>query len=102
MGRAKRDRPRQYRTLHRPSKGGFRKCFGPRAMKSSAGNLPNVSKTYAASGKTDYSRTDLVNGLRLTGLGKGDIVFFQVSHVTLGTIEGGSSAKAECELFYSA
>ena len=52
--------------------------------------------------KINYSRADLVNGLRLTGLGLGDIVFFQVSHRTLGSAERGSSEKGVCELLCSA
>ena len=52
--------------------------------------------------KINYSRADLVNGLRLTGLGPGDVVFFQVSHRTLGSAECGSSEKGVCELLYSA
>jgi aminopeptidase-like protein/aminoglycoside N3'-acetyltransferase len=51
---------------------------------------------------TNYSRADLVNGLRLTGLGLGDVVFFQVSHRILGLAEGGTSEKELCELLYSA
>jgi aminopeptidase-like protein/aminoglycoside N3'-acetyltransferase len=52
--------------------------------------------------KINYSRTDLVNGLKLTGLCPGDIVFFQVSHLSLGQVECGSSEKEVCELLYSA
>jgi aminopeptidase-like protein/aminoglycoside N3'-acetyltransferase len=52
--------------------------------------------------KTKYGAADLVNGLRLVGLNRGDIVFFQVSHLTLGPMQCGSSGKAECELLYSA
>jgi aminopeptidase-like protein/aminoglycoside N3'-acetyltransferase len=52
--------------------------------------------------KTDYSRTDLVKGLKLAGLCSGDIVFFQVSHVTLGLVESGTGGKATCELICSA
>jgi aminopeptidase-like protein/aminoglycoside N3'-acetyltransferase len=57
---------------------------------------------YTAPRRTDYSWNDLVNGLKLTGLRPGDIVFFQVSHFTLGPVEGGSSGKAACEFLYSA
>ena len=52
--------------------------------------------------KTNYGRTDLANALKLTGLGLGDIVFFQVSHLTLGPAECGLSGKELCELLYSA
>jgi aminopeptidase-like protein/aminoglycoside N3'-acetyltransferase len=58
--------------------------------------------TYTARKKTDYSRTDLLNGLRRTGLRAGDIVFFQVSHATLGLVEGGFSGEAAVEFLYSA
>ena len=51
---------------------------------------------------TNYSRADLVSGLRLTGLGLGDVVFFQVSHHTLGTAECGSSEREVWDLLYSA
>jgi len=59
-------------------------------------------KTYVAPSKTGYSRADLVNGLKLAGLRPGDTVFFQVSHVTLGSGECGSFGKPACELLYSA
>lgn len=52
--------------------------------------------------KTGYSQTDLVNGLKLTGLRPGDIVFFQVSHLNLGPTEGGTSESNVCKLLYSA
>jgi aminopeptidase-like protein/aminoglycoside N3'-acetyltransferase len=52
--------------------------------------------------KTDYSRADLINGLRLIGLSSGDTVFFQVSHRNLGPTNCGSSGKEVCELLYSA
>src|SRR5208337_462327 len=52
--------------------------------------------------KTNYGRTDLINGLKLTGLRQGDTVFFQVSHLTLGPVECGSSGDEVCELLYSA
>ncbi len=48
--------------------------------------------------ETNYSRTDLVNGLKMTGLRPGDIVFFQVSHFTLGAVECGSSERVVSEL----
>ena len=40
--------------------------------------------------------------LKRTGLGSGDLVFFQVSHLTLGQVEGESCGKQLCELLYSA
>lgn len=49
-----------------------------------------------------YGRTDLVNGLKLTGLLQGDTVFFQVSHLALGPVECGSSVGEVCQLLYSA
>ncbi len=52
--------------------------------------------------KGNLGRTDLVNGLKLIGLRPGDIVFFQVSHLTLGPLECGSFKKEVCELLYSA
>src|ERR1700677_1828773 len=52
--------------------------------------------------KTTYSRTDLVDGLRRSGLRPGDIVLFHVSHLMLGQVECGSSGKQVCELLYSA
>ncbi len=52
--------------------------------------------------ETNYSRTDLVNGLKLTGLRPGDIAFFQVSHFTLGSAECGFSGDEVCEFLYSA
>jgi len=51
---------------------------------------------------TNYSRTDLVDSLKLTGLRPGDIVFFQVSHLNLGVPECGASVNEMCELLYSA
>jgi aminopeptidase-like protein/aminoglycoside N3'-acetyltransferase len=57
---------------------------------------------YVPSKETNYNRADLVNGLRLTGLGLGDIVFFQVSHRTLGPTERNSDEKEVYELLYSA
>lgn len=54
------------------------------------------------SSKTSYGRTDLVNGLKQTGLCRGDIVFFQISHINLGSLEcGGFELKAN-ELLCSA
>ena len=52
--------------------------------------------------KTSYDRSDLVNGLRLIGLRPRDTVFFQVSHLTLGPVECGSSVEDVNELLYSA
>jgi aminopeptidase-like protein/aminoglycoside N3'-acetyltransferase len=57
---------------------------------------------YTAPRKTKYSPIDLVNALRLTGLRPGDIVFFQVSHVTLGPVEGESIGNAAGEFLHSA
>jgi aminopeptidase-like protein/aminoglycoside N3'-acetyltransferase len=52
--------------------------------------------------KEDYGWTDLVNGLRLTGLCPGDTVFFQLSHLTLGSVACVSSEQEMCEFLYSA
>ena len=52
--------------------------------------------------ETNYRRADLVDCLKLTGLRSGDIVFFQVSHLTLGAMGCGSSEKEACELLHSA
>jgi aminopeptidase-like protein/aminoglycoside N3'-acetyltransferase len=60
------------------------------------------NKTYMPPSKTDYGRTDLVNGLKVTGLRPGDTVFFQVSHLTLGRLEFGPAETEPCELLYSA
>jgi aminopeptidase-like protein/aminoglycoside N3'-acetyltransferase len=57
---------------------------------------------YMSPRSTNYSQPDLVNGLRLTGLGLGDVVFFQMSHHTLGTTACGSSELEICDLLYSA
>ena len=51
---------------------------------------------------TNYSRAGLVSGLRLTGIGLGDVVFFQVSHRRLGIADCGSSTREICDLLYSA
>jgi len=51
---------------------------------------------------TNYSRTDLVNALTGCGLRTGDIVFFQVAHLGLGSSECGSSGNEVWELFQSA
>src|SRR5271157_903106 len=52
--------------------------------------------------KENYDRTDLVNGLKQTGLCMGDTVYFQVSDTTLGPVECGSSGHEVNELLYSA
>jgi aminopeptidase-like protein/aminoglycoside N3'-acetyltransferase len=52
--------------------------------------------------KTNYSKTDLVNGLKQTGLRPGDVVFFQLSHETLGLPTCESSAEDVCELLCTA
>jgi aminopeptidase-like protein/aminoglycoside N3'-acetyltransferase len=49
-----------------------------------------------------YGWVDLVEGLKQTGLCRGDIVFFQISHITLGTPEFGDSGLGANELLYSA
>jgi aminopeptidase-like protein/aminoglycoside N3'-acetyltransferase len=51
--------------------------------------------------KTNYDRTDLVNGLKQTGLLPGDIVLFQVSHLSLGPEECSASGREMCEFLYS-
>jgi aminopeptidase-like protein/aminoglycoside N3'-acetyltransferase len=60
---------------------------------------PNV---HVSRNKTNYSRTDLINGFRQIGLRPGDIVFFQVSHAAVGAAECGSSENEVPELLYSA
>ncbi len=52
--------------------------------------------------KTNYKRSDLINALKLAGLCPGEIVFFQISHLTLGQAEIGSSGNDVNELLYSA
>ena len=52
--------------------------------------------------KVAYGRDDLVNGMKQTGLQLGDIVFFQVSQLSLDSLESGAQAKTGCELLYSA
>ena len=79
---------------------------GPRsarqiAHRRAAGADPQ-NKIYMSPRKTNYDRADLVNGLKRTGLGPGDTVFFQVSHLTLGGLECGSTQREVCELLYSA
>jgi len=51
---------------------------------------------------TDYSRSDLIEGLRTVGLRRGDIAFFHISHETLGRAESGSNGSELCDLLYSA
>lgn len=53
-------------------------------------------------GKRVYSRTDLVDGLRETGIHSGDVVFFQISHDMLGLPECGPSQDAQYRLLISA
>jgi aminopeptidase-like protein/aminoglycoside N3'-acetyltransferase len=50
----------------------------------------------------DYGWTNIVDGLKRVGIRRGDIVFFQVSHLTLGLVECGSSGQEVCEFLYSA
>jgi len=52
--------------------------------------------------KTSYDRADLIDGLRSTGLCAGDIVFFEVSHLVLGSMECASCETEACEALYSA
>ncbi len=59
-------------------------------------------KTYVSASRIIYGRSDLVNGLKRIGLSPGDTVFFQVSHLTLGAVECGSTRLEVCELLYSA
>src|SRR5271168_954062 len=58
--------------------------------------------TYMSLDETTYSRNDLADGLRLAGLRPGGVVFFQVSHLTLGPTECGSCGREVCDLLYSA
>jgi aminopeptidase-like protein/aminoglycoside N3'-acetyltransferase len=53
-------------------------------------------------GTFNYRQTDLVNGLKLTGLRHGQTVLFHVSHATLGTVECECSGRGVSELLYSA
>jgi aminopeptidase-like protein/aminoglycoside N3'-acetyltransferase len=55
-----------------------------------------------SSTKTSYGRADLVNGLNLSGLRPGDLVFFHVSHLALGPVNCESSGMEVCETLYSA
>jgi aminopeptidase-like protein/aminoglycoside N3'-acetyltransferase len=55
-----------------------------------------------ASSKPDYGWTDLVQGLKLAAICPGDVVFLQVSHVSLGHADCGSSGRELCEFLYSA
>jgi aminopeptidase-like protein/aminoglycoside N3'-acetyltransferase len=66
---------------------------------SSAEQEDNI---YVSPRETTYTRADLVNGLKQTDLCSGDVVFFQVSHLTLGPSECGFFGKEVCELLYSA
>ena len=79
---------------------------GPRSARQIArrpeAGADTQNKIYMSPSKTNYGRTDLVNGLKRTGLRPGDTVFFQVSHLTLGAVECGSSGQEVCELLYSA
>ena len=60
-------------------------------------NLPAI-----AVGKAACGLDDLVTGMKRTGLRPGDIVFFQVSHLSLDPLEFGSRPKASSEVLYSA
>jgi aminopeptidase-like protein/aminoglycoside N3'-acetyltransferase len=64
--------------------------------------MASESNTTISPSKAVYSRVDLVNGLRASGLGSGDVVYFQVSHHKLGPIECAISERDACELLYSA
>jgi aminopeptidase-like protein/aminoglycoside N3'-acetyltransferase len=55
-----------------------------------------------SSRKPDYCRTDLLEGLRLTGICPGDTVFFEVSNASLGQAECGPSEIALGNCLYSA
>jgi aminopeptidase-like protein/aminoglycoside N3'-acetyltransferase len=65
-------------------------------------NAAGASYVSMSRSKTSYSRTDLINGLKLVGLCPGDVVLFQMSHLALGSIECGPSKEDVCELLYSA
>lgn len=60
-------------------------------------NLPAI-----AVGKAACGLDDLVTGMKRTGLRPGDIVFFQVSQLSLDPLEFGSRPKASSEVLYSA
>jgi aminopeptidase-like protein/aminoglycoside N3'-acetyltransferase len=75
---------------------------GSRRPTYAAGRREQESSIYMVPRETDYNRTDLVNGLKLTGLRPGDIVFCQVSHIALGSAECGFAGDKVCELLYSA
>jgi aminopeptidase-like protein/aminoglycoside N3'-acetyltransferase len=60
------------------------------------------SKISMSENGADYDQADLVSGLKQTGLGPGDVVFFQSSHLNLGPTECGLYGRAVCELLYSA
>jgi aminopeptidase-like protein/aminoglycoside N3'-acetyltransferase len=49
-----------------------------------------------------YGPDDLLNALRLTGIDRGDAVFFQVSHLTLGSMECGSTGPRLWGSLYTA
>ncbi|HEY4245798.1 MAG TPA: DUF4910 domain-containing protein [Lacunisphaera sp.] len=55
-----------------------------------------------SSSETNYTRLDLVNGLKQTGLQLGDTVFFQVSFHSLGQFEGRAAGIESCESLCSA
>jgi aminopeptidase-like protein/aminoglycoside N3'-acetyltransferase len=52
--------------------------------------------------KTDYGWTELADGLKLTGLCPGDVVFFHMSHLALGAAGCASSEQEVCRFLYSA
>jgi aminopeptidase-like protein/aminoglycoside N3'-acetyltransferase len=60
------------------------------------------NRSFMSTAKEAYSQADLINGLKLIGLTGGDVVFFQVSHLTLGPMECGSSGLGMSPLLYSA
>jgi aminopeptidase-like protein/aminoglycoside N3'-acetyltransferase len=68
------------------------------AVESERGDEASVE---SRPGEASYSATDLVQSLRLVGLRSGDIVFFQVSHITLGREESGLSGDALYESILS-
>jgi aminopeptidase-like protein/aminoglycoside N3'-acetyltransferase len=64
-------------------------------------NAAGASYVSMSPSKTNYGRTDLINGLKLIGLRPGDVVLFQVSHLALGSVEFDPSEEEVCELLYS-
>jgi aminopeptidase-like protein/aminoglycoside N3'-acetyltransferase len=50
----------------------------------------------------NYTWSDLVAALKSTGLCPGDVVFFQISHESLGNLNGETSQSTEYELLYAA